>query len=68
VTVVDDQDHAEDGDGELPTPVPWCSELLARPTLNVNVHICVPPAYYESEGEGRSRRRPSHIRLNGRRC
>ncbi|KAJ7798226.1 hypothetical protein B0H14DRAFT_38443 [Mycena olivaceomarginata] len=55
VTVVDDQDHAEDGDGELPTPVPWCSELLARPTLNVNVHICVPPAYYET-GEGGGRR------------
>ncbi|KAJ7721088.1 hypothetical protein B0H14DRAFT_587594 [Mycena olivaceomarginata] len=70
MTVVDDRDHAEDGDEELPTPVPWRSGLLAPhtpPTLSVNVHICAPPAYYESKGRGRSRRRPSRIRMNGRR-
>jgi hypothetical protein len=63
--------HAEDGDGELPTPVPWCSGLLAPrtpPTLSVNIHVCAPPTYYESKGEGRSCRHLSRIRMNGRRC
>jgi hypothetical protein len=73
MTVVDDRDHAEDGDEELPTPVSWRSGLLAPrtpPTLAINVHVCTPPAYYESEGRERrrSRRRPSCIHMNGRRC
>jgi hypothetical protein len=50
--IVDDRDHAEDGDGELPTLVPWRSELLAPrtpPVLSVDVHVCTPPADYKSE-------------------
>ncbi|KAJ7824286.1 hypothetical protein B0H14DRAFT_2823960 [Mycena olivaceomarginata] len=45
---------------ELPTPVPWRSDLLAPrtpPALSLNVHVGAPPAYYESEGEGEERRR-----------
>ncbi|KAJ7810081.1 hypothetical protein B0H14DRAFT_1490606 [Mycena olivaceomarginata] len=50
--VVDDRDRAEDGDEELPTPVPWRSELLAPRTLfalSVNVHVSALSAYHESE-------------------
>jgi hypothetical protein len=32
MTVVDSRDHVQDGNEELPTPVPWRSELLAPRT------------------------------------
>jgi hypothetical protein len=62
MTVVDERDLGRDGewDEEPPTPVPWWYDLLAPrtpPALSIDVHVGAPPAYYESEGEGRSRRR-----------
>ncbi|KAJ7843230.1 hypothetical protein B0H14DRAFT_3456336 [Mycena olivaceomarginata] len=45
MTVVDDRDHAQDGEEELPTPVPWRSELAPRtpPTLaSTSTSACRP--------------------------
>jgi hypothetical protein len=67
MTVVDSRDHAEDGDKELRHPYRGTLSCLRLPPLSVNVHVCALPAYYESEGRGRSRRHPSRIHMHGRR-
>ncbi|KAJ7833772.1 hypothetical protein B0H14DRAFT_3710253 [Mycena olivaceomarginata] len=61
MTAVDDQDHAEDGDGELPTPVPWRSGLLVpqqgggeepqTPVLYSYEREAMPTPYSEAEQE-----------------
>jgi hypothetical protein len=61
MTVVDGRECGGDEDSELPTPVPWRSDLLAPrtpPALSVDVHVGALPAYYESEGEGEEPQTP----------
>jgi hypothetical protein len=62
MTVIDERDLGRDGEGdeEPPTPVPWSDLLASRtpPALSIDVHVGVPPAYYESEGEGEEPQTP----------
>ncbi|KAJ7787294.1 hypothetical protein B0H14DRAFT_2629546 [Mycena olivaceomarginata] len=54
MTVIDERDFGQDGEGdeELPMPVPWWSDLLAPPLTGA------PPTYYRSEGEGEEPQTP----------
>ncbi|KAJ7799400.1 hypothetical protein B0H14DRAFT_3787948, partial [Mycena olivaceomarginata] len=72
----DDDEGGDDGRGRLGPCTRWGRRAADARTValraactasSVNVHVCAPPAYYESEGEGEERRRPSRIRMNGRR-